>query len=44
MNCFGPTFGGGHDLSICDKSDIQKNSECNIGFSYDRVQNFGKKE
>ena len=30
----GPIFGGSHDLYICDRSNINKNSYSNLGFTY----------
>ncbi len=30
----GPTFGGGHDLIICDQSNSKNHSFANIGNSY----------
>ena len=30
----GPTFGGGHDLCVCDQSNIRTGSYSNFGFSY----------
>jgi hypothetical protein len=30
----GPTFGGGHDLCICDKADKNKSSCATLGVSY----------
>ena len=31
---FGPTFGSGYDLRICDKADKYKNSYAKLGDSY----------
>jgi hypothetical protein len=31
---YGPTFGGGHDLYICDNSNVQNQSYTNLGHSY----------
>ena len=31
---FGPTFGGGHDISICNNSNTS-NSSCNFNHSYE---------
>ncbi len=31
---YGPTFGGGYDLSICDQSNSDKDSYADIGNSY----------
>jgi len=31
---YGPTFGGGHDLYICNSSNTQKSSYSNLGYSY----------
>ncbi|CAF3401519.1 unnamed protein product [Rotaria socialis] len=31
---YGPTFGGGHDLHVCDNSNTVNNSYCNIPSSY----------
>ncbi len=28
---FGPTFGGGYDICICDRTDINKGSFTNLG-------------
>ena len=30
----GPTFGGGHDLYICDRSNIERYSNSNLGNTY----------
>lgn len=34
---YGPAFGGGNDLNICDNSNISANSYSNLGFSYDKL-------
>ncbi len=31
---YGPTFGGGHDLHIADKSNTNTSSYSNLGYSY----------
>ncbi|UJR29735.1 hypothetical protein I4U23_017283 [Adineta vaga] len=36
----GPTFGDGHDLFICNSSNI-RNSSCNLGHSYPNSLNLG---
>ncbi|CAF3325934.1 unnamed protein product [Rotaria socialis] len=33
-NAYGPTFGGGHDLHICNNSNTINGSYCNISHSY----------
>ena len=31
---YGPIFGAGHDLYICDQSNIYNDSYANVGYSY----------
>ena len=38
---YGPTFGGGHDLHICDKSNASAGSSCAIGHTYPNTLNLG---
>jgi hypothetical protein len=37
---YGPTFGGGHDLHICDKSNTKNGSYAQLGHSYDNGEYF----
>ncbi|CAF1044290.1 unnamed protein product [Rotaria magnacalcarata] len=41
-NAYGPTFGGGHDLHICDKSNTTNNSYCNMPHSYTNPLGLGQ--
>jgi hypothetical protein len=34
FNFFSPTFGGGHDLHICDNSNTNEGSYSNLGFAF----------
>lgn len=41
MHCnasYGPTFGGNHDLYICNNSNIQASSYSKIGHTYDNLE------
>jgi hypothetical protein len=31
---YGPTFGGNHDLHICDSANTVNGSYCNVGYTY----------
>jgi hypothetical protein len=39
---YGPTFGGGHDLHISDKSNANNSSSCNVGYSYPNTLGLGQ--
>lgn len=42
---YGPTFGGGHDLYICDNSNSVNSSYCNSSYSYRfPTMNYGSSE
>jgi hypothetical protein len=41
---YGPTFGGGHDLFICNNSNIINKSYSNLGHSYHSIYNTGSEE
>jgi hypothetical protein len=34
LSSYGPTFGGGHDLHLCDNSNTVNGSYCNLGHTY----------
>ena len=35
---FGPTFGAGYDIHVCDNSNASKDSELNLGVSYELIE------
>lgn len=38
---YGPTFGAGHDLYICDNSNMEATSYSNLGYSYQDSLGYG---
>jgi len=38
---YGPTFGGGHDLHVCDNSQLATSSYSNFPYSYNDGTNRG---
>jgi hypothetical protein len=42
VKTYGPTFGGGFDLCVCDNSQTKADSYCNFPYSYIDITNRGK--